>query len=54
MGPDMDLIYESANLDNLKLVGGRWVENGQKIKCLGLGWEWFGGVGEAIGSKNSI
>ena len=54
MGPDIDLIYKSANLENLKLVGGRWVEKWSKIKCLGLVWEWFGGVGEAIGNKNSI
>ena len=26
-------------------------KNREKIKCLGLVWEWFGGVGEAIGKK---
>ena len=47
MGPDIDVIYESANLENLKLVGGRWVEKWSKNKMSGIGlgvvWGCWGG-----------
>ena len=57
MGPDIDLIRRSEIRENMNLVGRRVAyrpENVEKIKCLGLVWEWFGGVGEANGSKNCV
>ena len=37
MGPDMDLIYESVNLESLKLVGGRWVKKWSENNMSGSG-----------------
>ena len=57
MGPGIDLIRKSEIQENVNLVGGRVVDgskNIEKIKCLGLVWEWFGGVGEATGSKKCV
>ena len=57
MGPDIDLIRRSEIRESMNLVGRRVVDgskNGEKIKCLGLVWEWFGGVGEASGSNNYV
>ena len=57
MGPVIDLMRRSEIRENMNLVG-QWVayrsKNIQKIKCLGLVWEWFGGVGEAIGNKKIV
>ena len=48
MGPDIENISNSINLNKLKVVG-RWVVDGSKndrtITCLGLVWEWFGSIG---------
>ena len=57
MGPDIDLIRKSEIREHMNLVGRRVAyrpKNIAKIKCLGLVWEWFGGVGEATGSKKCV
>ena len=57
MGPDMVLIRRINIWENMNLVGRRVAyrpKNIDKIKCLGLVWEWFGGVGEAIGNKKCV
>ena len=57
MGPVIDLIRRSEIRENMNLVGRRVAyrpNNIEKIKCLGLVWEWFGGVGDAIGNNNCV
>ena len=54
MGPDIDLIRKSAFGQNLKMVVwlvAHMMNKYKNIKVVGLVWEWFGGVGEAIGNN---
>ena len=55
MGPDIDSICKSGNLEKLKMVGRRVVDGLKKHEktCVGLVWEWFGGAWEPIGSKHA-